>query len=304
MNFVMSEKKIYPEPGIYHDIPWSRYCAWNAFSQSLVPFALKSKKKLLGRIAMQHRSTRSMALGSLVDCLVLEPHEFENSYVMQPKKYKSEKTIGRGNDKKTVVVEKPWNSNSNTCKEFLNEAAAQKKTVIDADTYSKAVEMKAVIEKNEEARTIIESSEKQVSIVWRDDNTGILCKGRLDLVGKKITDLKTTVDASKNEFARSIAKWGYHVQAGAYVNGYHLATGDRLDYAFIAVESGRDPECQVYDLDPSSVIKGYQEFCNALIAVKSYDDGDDMGMYTPFSEPISVPEWRTVIGQNNEEMPW
>ena len=69
----------------------------------------------------------------------------------------------------------------------------------------------------------------QKKIVWTDPKTGIKCIAYLDAISeiergeKKVSiiwDLKTTIDASKQEYPRHAANMDYPLQAGTYVTGF------------------------------------------------------------------------------------
>ena len=69
------------------------------------------------------------------------------------------------------------------------------------------------------------TGESQVTLQWESRENGVPCEGRLDhLVFQRldpprimIWDLKTCRDASEEAVARSIVKYGYHIQHAAYV---------------------------------------------------------------------------------------
>ena len=65
---------------------------------------------------------------------------------------------------------------------------------------------------------VVLDGESQQPITWESD--GVLCKGIPDhvvLARGQIYDLKTTTDASPEGIARSMARYGSHMQAAAYV---------------------------------------------------------------------------------------
>lgn len=79
----------------------------------------------------------------------------------------------------------------------------------------------------------------EVSLYWRDDKTGVTCRGRIDwLTGPAIIDLKTTTDAGPR-FARSAADFGYYQQAEWYSRGWKALGGLPKPFGVVAVE--KDP---------------------------------------------------------------
>lgn len=64
------------------------------------------------------------------------------------------------------------------------------------------------------------------------------CKGRLDWVTRgALVDLKTATTAHPEQFGRQAVKFGYHVQAAWYSDGYEIATGKRLPVVLVVVET-------------------------------------------------------------------
>lgn len=88
------------------------------------------------------------------------------------------------------------------------------------------------------ARKLFEREGKSEVSVF-DDSYGIKRRGRFDYLpddGGIAVDLKTTMDASPSAFARSVAKFGYHIQRGHYLDILKRATGRELDMLFVTVE--------------------------------------------------------------------
>ena len=279
-----------PDPGIYRNLPFEEYQRFNCFSKSMVAPALKSGLHLDHYIHNDTR-TKPKALGSLVDTLVLEPDQFDGRYVLQPATYETEKTSGRGANKITETITKPWNLNSHTCKAIAEEIAATGKEIVTEYDLNKATAIKADLMSNAEAALAITEGEKQVSFVWVDEDTGVKCKGRADLVNTgTIDDLKTTIDASPEGFRRAIGRFLYYVQAGVYTAAWLQLTGDAKEFRFICVETGDIPAVALYEMDSVSMVAGVLMFRRALMNVKRWIQHGVEG-YSPFFEPIEAPKW-------------
>lgn len=135
--------------------------------------------------------------------------------------------------------------------------------------------------------------------------TRVLCRFRPDWWRKDgiMPDLKSTDDASPEEFARSIAKWRYHVQHPLYLDGAakaleaEQARGNFLDwrtpraFAFIAVEKKPPYAVGVYALDQDSVGVGRAEYRADLRTYARALKDDHFPAYSPRIESISLPAW-------------
>ena len=84
----------------------------------------------------------------------------------------------------------------------------------------------------------------EVSFFWDDPETGVACKGRIDRMRRQhnrawILDLKSTDDASKPAFTRSVVNYAYHRQADWYETGFAQASGlDVSPMLFVVIGIG------------------------------------------------------------------
>lgn len=305
INLTKHENPITPEIGIYRDVPYEEYDRWNAMRKSLVEPALRSGMHLEHAIK-NDKKTDSLRFGSLLDCLLLEPHFYAERYAMQPSTYDSEVTRGRGDNKTTEIITKPWNLNSHTCQLIANELRKSGKEIISTQQYEKAVLCRDSLLENDIIRRSVEQSEKQVSIVWNETNTGVLCKARFDLFGEQyIDDVKTSVDASTDEFSRLAGRFLYHVQAAIYQDACEAVTGIKKDFRFFVIETGSEmttPATAVYQLDDDSdsLLAGRLMFKRACEKIIEYERHGFCG-YSQFAEPFSIPRWMIEKELNQHE---
>jgi hypothetical protein len=108
----------------------------------------------------------------------------------------------------------------------------------------------------------------QVTMIWRDPKTDVLCKARPDWWRPDCTaDLKTTLEggAQQLRWPREASKHGYHVQAGAYTSGRAvLCGGEIVPFKFIVVEKVKPYPCMAYRTGSATMKKGDSEWNRAL----------------------------------------
>jgi exodeoxyribonuclease VIII len=134
----------------------------------------------------------------------------------------------------------------------------------------------------------------EVSIYWTDEVTGLLCRCRPDFWTDDniVVDLKTTEDASPDEFARSVAKWRYHVQDPFYRDGITAATGKLpRAFVFIATEKSKPHATAVYALTAQDIELGRMEYRKDLNAYAEAMRTDTWPAYAEDVQPLSVPGW-------------
>jgi hypothetical protein len=175
--------------------------------------------------------------GNLLDCILLTPEQFKPRFAVKPSTYKDSKT---GEDK-------PWNGNSNVCKEWLADHAD--KSVISNSELTNAQSAVKRLMDDETIAAYLHASDKQVHVIgeWLDEKTGLIIPVQclIDSVPRKdsefqksLGDLKTTRNAGQRVFGRWCYQAGYHVQAAFYLALYTAATGeDRTDWIFILSEN-------------------------------------------------------------------
>lgn len=184
------------------------------------------------------------------------------------------------------------------------------------------------------AKLLNAPGEAELSAYWnemvRDQETGEvigekLCRVRPDYWRKDgiVVDLKSCEDASEEEFARSIAKWGYHVQDSYYRGGlaeailqggpsvleYNPSDGsfteaEPVDFApprafvFIAVEKtacvvdGQAKGVAVYTLDEESQALGQLTWWGALASYTRCEMSGVWPGYSPKIRQIKLPAWQ------------
>jgi len=141
----------------------------------------------------------------------------------------------------------------------------------------------------------------ETSFYWIDERTGLLMRCRPDRRTDSgiIIDLKSTEDASPEEFARSIANYRYHVQEPLYVDGTNEAIRQaKLDMAlsrfmvFIAVEKKPPYAVGVYKLDIESVDIGRMEYREDMTKLAKAFATDEWPAYGDTVQSISLPAWK------------
>lgn len=150
------------------------------------------------------------------------------------------------------------------------------------------------LEAHPHAPVLLTNGAPELSGFWTDPDTGIVCRCRVDwLRGDRIgTDLKATADASPDAFQRSIAKYGYYVQAAWYAMGYQAISGEALsDFVFLYVEKAAPFAVGLYRVDSTALALGEGQARRALRTIADCQARDHWPAYPAQVEPIGVPDW-------------
>ena len=276
-----------PPVGIHYGVPADVYHGWPAVSNSWLSKLRSSPAHLADLI--EHGSTPSTAaqdFGTAVHCAVLEPDTFKDRYAIRPEEMNGTTKAGRA------------------FKEAADEAG---QIVLGFEDYARIQAIGFRVKTN---RTLWDwlgrDHQTEVSLVWKRD--GYFCRARADLVIPElniIADLKTTITASREGFARQVAKYHYHTQAAWYCEGMRALTGEEWRFCFIAVEKRRPYLVSLHELMPGSAAHGaaiadmdrlFEEYKRCIVA-------QDWPGYGDMFE-IELPAWALTVSDAGDEEPF
>lgn len=149
---------------------------------------------------------------------------------------------------------------------------------------------------------LLNDGRSEVSVLWTDEATGIDCKARPDRVpeGNKgvIVDLKSVRDASEHAFTNAVVNFGWHREAGIYIEGFNAATKGKVDsFVFIACEKEPPYRTEVYVLDDDFIAFGRAEFHRLLNIEKQCREAKFYPHYTnPGASELTMPRYLTSGG--------
>lgn len=148
-----------------------------------------------------------------------------------------------------------------------------------------------------------EAGHTEQVIVWTDQETEVRCKAMLDWWRPAstlarhphdravIVDYKTCADASTAAVARSIASYGYHVQAAWYIDALD-AIGVQAQVAFVFQEKTEPYLVNVVEVDDQALFFGREKVDLALHVYRDcLESGIWPGYHTGQINKITLPRW-------------
>lgn len=283
------------KPGIYSDIPNDEYHRGPGISKSGLDLVHKSPIHYHAVKTAANDNARTptpaQAFGTAFHMLLLEPQRFADSYAPEPVGAPRRPTRIQREAKKpspeTLEAIDWWDSfeESNAGRELL-----------DADSYDRLQRMRDAAMANAAAGALLGARPYQVeqSFYWTDPATGELCRCRPDIWRDDdiLGDVKSTLDASPDGFAKSVFNYRYHVQDPFYRDGFEACTGRApRGFLFIAVEKDPPFATAVYSLDPEAIELGRVEYQRDLAR---YAECRRTGQWPGYGETIqrlSLPRW-------------
>lgn len=276
----------WPKQGIHSDLPFSLYRAdditqtdtletvkGKAVSKSLITDFIKDPGAW--KSAKPKEQTAAMKGGSLLDCLVTTPDKFESQY----------------------VISEYEKFNSNESKSWKSSMEESGLIVIKQPELDLANEQLKAIKAHDAANRLLQGSEFQVAFRHKTKH-GIDSKGLIDILpedGETVVDLKTCdprAMESRRSLQRYIHDWSYHVQAGAYCEGYSEASGkERTKFKFLFVTSKLPIKVAVIPIPLSAILFGADIYLSGIAQFKKCLEDDHWPSIWDDEVELDLPEY-------------
>lgn len=176
----------------------------------------------------------------------------------------------------------PQNPNSATYRAFLD--ANPNRIIVTRKEIEAAKRIARAVRENPAANEALSGIwDTEVSIVWRDPDTGVLCKARIDWLTDPslrrilIGDLKTCRDHAPPGFPRDAAKREYYAQMAWYCTGLReccwqlYGTEPDITCKLLAVQSSGSHDSTVYPLSGDELRAGDKLNAERLQQLLYYD---------------------------------
>jgi hypothetical protein len=217
----------------------------------------------------------SMALGSLVHCLVLEPEKYAERYA-----------CWTGPDRRLKEGKVAW-------AEY--QATLGDRTEITQEALAKAEAMRDSVRSHKEACAILDC-DHEVTVIWDYFCDGVLVpmKARLDAIGDGwAADLKTTMDASPEGWPAQAGWQRYHLQVALYHDAAKALQGaDCFRFPIVAVENARPPyPVGIYPFTDDALDRGRMAYMDAIRLYQYYQKSGWPKHYNETAEEIDLPAW-------------
>jgi len=257
------------------EISDSEYRAMDGVNQSSLKSILKSPAHYRAALTQTFEPTPSMALGSALHCLVLEPSEFEKRYVVAPD------DVGTRASKAYKDFEKESKGRVILKLEEMDHVRGMLRSVMSHPAAKRMFELDGRAEQ---------------ACAWIDPATSLLCKSKLDWLTADgvLVDLKTTKDAGEWSFSKSILDYMYHFQAAFYIDGVAKISkqhASALSYKIIAVESMAPYGVRVYSLSDEALDIGRAKVRLALDTLSTCRTADIWPCYATEVAAITLPRY-------------
>ena len=223
----------------------------------------------------EQHDTPALLFGRALHALVLEPALFAREWARQP-------DFG---DLRTKAG-----------KERRDDWATSHRGVatVSADDWERLQAMRDAVMGHPIAGKLFTGGVSESTAIWTDHDTGLLCKSRMDYyVAARglVIDLKSTEDASDDGFARSVAKYRYHVQHAHYASAFQTLGHELRAFLFAAVEKSPPYAVAVHCIDADAEARGMQLRSRDMATLNRCLQTDTWPGYEPTIHTLALPRW-------------
>lgn len=272
------------KPGIYQGIPNEAYHAGPGISKSGL-WTIQTRSPAHYKYAVREEKNE-FDFGEAAHLAILQPNEFEKKVFRGPEDR-------RGNK---------WKDAQEFCK-------GEGKLILTAPDYDAVLAIRDGVHADAWINSIITGGKPMIeaSGYWIDEETGALCRCRPDLYRRDLKimlDVKSTVSAHPDAFARSVVNYGYHAQEAHYSDGWR-ALGEEVEgFVFLAWEKKATFAKAVYELPPSIVDDGRAMIRKALQTYAECEQSNIWPIYGDGVQELSFKRWAYQMTEAPaEEMP-
>lgn len=256
--------------GIFFDLPEHIYRSATGINISALKKMSISPAHYRAYIVEPRKpSTPAQVFGTLLHRAALEPHLLAGSYVVKPENIDYRTKVG-----------KEWRD-------------AQTQQILSQEEAKALTGCEASVAGHPAAQGLLTGSQKEVSVFKIHEGTGLMLKGRCDILVSDnesgltiVADVKTTEDASPTGFPKSVANFGYHLQAAFY-----LDLVGATSFEFIAVEKEAPFAVAVYLLDSEAIAQGRAENERNLATLLQCQAKNEWPGYPDGVQLLRLPSW-------------
>ncbi len=222
--------------------------------------------------------TASMEFGTLCHLLLLENEKFSSKYAIEPEC-----------DRRTKEGKEIYSK-------FFDEAEGKKR--IKGETFTKALNMIEALKAHPAVFQLLKTGFAETEIFWKDKETGLDCKSKLDYARDGlVVDYKTTQDASKEGFQRSLVNFGYHRQDMFYRRAYkEKYNKDPIGMLFIVQDVNEPEAIGIYNVDENARMIAEQEINYAMKQIKERLETNNWSFTERKAQTVNLPAWYNIKG--------
>ena len=271
------------KPGVYQNLNYDEYALLPAINFSRLRQFDSTPAHALHFMHHPPKETDALRFGHLMHTTILEPQKVEENFLVIPKL-----------DKRTT---------KGKLAHAEYEQMAKGRTIVNDEEMEKCRNIQHNIAEHAAARELLYAGAggNELSIVWLDEETGLLCKARLDRFGSLnaqgvIADVKSTgKPATLRNWQRSCHDYGYYEQAAMYLAGantlFPLEELQERKFIWVSIESKPPNLIRLFEIEYDALAYGHEQFRKHLA---QYAECVQKGEFPGWDQGIEIaglPPW-------------
>lgn len=278
MSTDTADAKTVIAPGLYPGMSRADYDAIDAINISLLIEGVDSMAHLAYARANPKVETDALRIGKVLHYAVYEPERMRDFVAVYPADLNLRTKAGKEE------------------RDNFEKDNAGKALVWD-DEIKDIVAMRDAIRRKPWIKEILDApGQGELSFVWTDKETKLLCKGRIDRFCRwqgfaLVTDLKSCECARADAFARNIVNFHYHAKASWYLHGLNSLQPFERRFVWIAAEKKPPYEAALYEPEDDDLDAGKAIWQPLLRQYARCLETNVWPGYSPGIEPIALPAW-------------
>lgn len=289
------------KPGVYPNMPMEQYHAIDAASNSRLTRLRQSPAHLRSYLDEPKKDTKALVIGRAAHTTILEPDMFDSTFRVAQQCMSQTAKLERCSKMGTQYYGDllGWRCSTEAHSRGLPTPDTELLALPEADFIACQGMRRAVMGRATARGLLTGAEDVEVSLVWVDAETGVLCKARPDVLNRRlntIADLKSTRDASEREFARSIFTYGYHRQGAFYLDGATTLGIEVEHFAILPVEKVPPFASATYRLTEGAIDAGRDQLRTLLARYAECLATNTWPAYPDEVRDVSLPDyaWRQI----------
>jgi hypothetical protein len=257
--------KIVPDVGIYYDTPMESYHnVWDALSNSQITRFRRSPAHLKAYLEEPQQDSRALTIGRAIHTTILEPDSFDSNFTVAGQCEATKKDGARCTNAGLQLHNAlGWLCGTHANGKGIAYDWCDTQFVLPPADLELCKKIRDSVFMHSSAGKLLfgDNGANELSLSWRDPETGVPCKARIDhlnpvMEGGAIVDIKSARDASEDAFMRAIFEHGYHRAAAHYLAGCAEVAIPAAHWMFVAVEKEPPYAVGVYRLTEGAIDAG------------------------------------------------
>lgn len=279
-----------PACGIHPNVPFEQYQQWPAANFSTIKNMRGTASKCKWEMDHPKVMTPAMILGSALHIATLEPARFESMFHICPP------CDRRTKEGKEFYAQEELKAEGRI---MIRRGGEEKDKAAMGEVESVQGMARAIHASKAASLFIKHQGQNEVSLLWQDEETGLMCKARCDRINDNdetwgcpvVVELKSDRDVDDYWFSKTCNSRGYAAQAAGYCHGYYKITGKRPAHVFIAVENFPPHDLKVHMLDDASMQTGLLQYRNLLTRYAECLKSGNWPGYPDKINTLALPAW-------------